>query len=454
MKKLIFKLTLCLFIAAVAFSTENNTAAQPQSVLKTNTVDSVVREVIGQGRNRDEAIKNALYRAVEQARGVRIESTTSNLGYRGTTAGFGSTQPGQRSISIDSMNFSTKDTVYTTEIEGLIKGFEVVYESQLNEQTYEVKLKVNVYDYSTRGLTPRVKLALMPVKTMQSSYRFLDQKISDQTLSTLFTQRLMTGLTQTNKFSILDRESFGALIEEKAMLRAFDAPLGEQAKLAETLGADYLLVGNVTQAFIEKIEKRLEAANFTTTEYKARFDFSFRLIDNSTKQVALTMDVKKYLENDEVRKLADETNTAEWNASQIRDAFLVLVANDVIEKIIDCVYPVKIAAIQDDGIIILNQGGERMKAGTIFDVFTMGKEIIDSDTGQSLGKVENKVATIEIQRVTNNLSYAVLIDGNKERIAEGLVCRARATEKPAGPGSRNSNITRTESGGVIMPFDR
>ena len=451
MKKLIFTLALCLFVAAFAISNESATT-QPRSILKTNTVDSVVREVIGQGRNRDEAIKNALYRAIEQARGVRVESTTSNLGYRGTTAGFGSTQPGQRSISIDSMNFSTKDTVYTTEIGGLIKGFEVIYESK-DEDAYEVKLKVNVYDYSARGLTPRVKIALMPVKTMQGSYRFLDQKISDSTLSALFTQRLMTGLTQTNKFSVLDRESYGSLLEEKAVLRAFDAPLGEQAKIAETLGADYLLVGNVTQAFIEKIDKRLEAANFTVSQYKARFDFSFRLIDNSTKQVALTMDTQKYLENEEVRRLADETDTTEWNASQIRDAFLAIAANDVIEKIIDYVYPVKIAAIQDDGTIILNQGGDRMKAGTIFDVYTMGKEIIDSDTGESLGKVESKVATIEIQRVANNLSYAVFIDGNKDKISEGLVCRARAAEKPDSPGSRNSSIKRTESGGIIMPFD-
>ena len=452
MKKLIFTLALCLLVAACAISAENTTA-QSRSILKTNTVDSVVREVTGQGHNRDEAIKSALYRAIEQSRGVKVDSTTSTLGYRGTTAGFGSTQPGQRNISIDSMNFSTVGTVYTTEIEGLIKGFEVLEESKVDDQTYQVKLKVNVYDYSIRGLTPKVKIALMPVKTMQSSYHFLDQKISDQMLSTLFSQRLTMGLTQTNKFSVLDRESYGAFIEEKAMLRAFDAPLGEQAKLAETLGSDYLLVGNVTQAFIEKIDTRLDAANFTVSKYKARFDFSFRLIDNSTKQVALAMDIQKYLENDEVRKLADETNTREWNASQIRDAFLALAANDVIEKIIDNVYPVKIAAIQDDGTVILNQGGDRMKTGTIFDVYSMGKEIIDPDIGLSLGQVENKVATIEIQRVANNLSYAILIDGNKDKVAEGLVCRARPAEKLKGPGSRNSNIRRTESGGVIMPFD-
>lgn len=446
MKKLTFILPVCLLFAAVSTASE--------SVLKTNTVDSVVREVTGQGRNRDEAIKNALYRAIEQARGVRVSSTTSQLGYSGTTAGFGSTQPGQRSIDIDSMNFSTQGTVYNTEIAGLIKGFEVLEESKVDDQTYQVKLKVNVYDYSARGLTPRVKIALMPVKTMQGSYHFLNQTISNDTLSTLFSQQLMMGLTQTNKFSVLDRESIGAFVEEKAMLKAFDAPLGEQAKLAETLGADYLLVGTITQAFVERIEKRLEAANFTVSEYQARFDFSFRLIDSATKQVALTKDIQKYLKNDEVRKLADETDTTKWNASQIRDAFLSLAVNDVIEEIIDCVYPVKIAAIQDDGTVILNQGGDRMKAGMTFDVYTMGKEIIDPDTGQSLGKVENKVATIEIQRVANNLSYAKFIEGNQDKLSEGLVCRARAAEKPKGPGSANTNITRTESGGVIMPFDR
>ncbi|MBN1975250.1 MAG: hypothetical protein JW787_16520 [Sedimentisphaerales bacterium] len=445
MKKFIFILTLCFVLATFAAASE--------STLKTNTTNSVTREVIGQGRNRDEAVKNALYRAIEQTRGVKVDSGTYQLGYRGTSAGFGTTQPGQRSIDIDSMNFSTQGTVYTTEIAGLIKGFEVIEEKQVNEQTYEVKLKVNVYDYSARGLTPRVKVALMPVKTMQNAYRFLDQTISAQTLSTVFSQRLMMGLTQTNKFSVLDRESISSFVDEKTMLLAFDAPLGEQAKLAETLGADYLLVGTITQAFVEKIEKRLEAANFTVSEYKARFDFNFRLIDSSTKQVALAMDAQKYLENEDVRKLADETNTAEWNASQIRDAFLSIAANDVIEKIIDCVYPVKIAAIQEDGTVILNQGGDRMKTGMIFDIFIKGREIIDSDTGQSLGSVENRVAAIEVQKVANNLSYAKLIEGTQDIISEGLVCRVRAAGKIE-PAGLKSNTTRTESGGVVLPFDR
>jgi curli biogenesis system outer membrane secretion channel CsgG len=453
MKKLVFILILCLIFVSFAAASENSTQSNRSSILKTNTTDSVTREVAGQGRNRDEAIKNALYRAVEQARGVKVGSENYEFGYRGTNAGFGMNQPGQRSIDIDSMDFSTKGTVYTTEIEGLIKSFEVIEENQVNDQTYEVKLKVNVFDYAIRGLTPRVKVALMPVKTLQNTYRFLDQTISGETLSTVFSQRLMMGLTQTNKFAVLDRESISDFVGEKEMLLAFDAPLSQQAKLAETLGADYLLVGTITQAVIERIETRLEVANFTSTQYQARINFNYRLVDSSTKQVVLAMDEQKYLKNDDVRHLSDEENTALWNSSQIRDAFLSIAANEVIQKIIDEVYPIKIAALNEDGQIIINQGGERMKPGMVLDVFKKGKEIIDSDTGQSLGTTESLVASVEIQRVANNLSYAKLVEGNADKISEGLVCRIREVEKPQITRPK-SGITKTESGGIVLPFDR
>jgi curli biogenesis system outer membrane secretion channel CsgG len=343
------------------------TGDKPQTskgLLKTGTKNATVREVTGQGRNRDEAIKNALYRAVEQARGVKVDSGTYEFGYRGTSADFNTQQPGQRNINIDSMNFSTQGTVYTTEIGGLIKSYDVIEEKQIDPETYQVKLKVAVYDYAARGQTARVKVALMPVKTMQRSYSFLNQEISGEALSTLFSQRLAMGLTQTNKFAVLDRESISDFVGEKKMLLSFDAPLGEQAKLAETLGADYLLVGTITQASIQRIQKNLQVANYTTNEYTARLDFDYRLVDSATKQIVLASNVQKYLKNEDVRNLSDEPDTQKWNAAQIRDAFISIVVNDVVEAIIDQVYPIKIAELLPDvGQVVLNQGGRYAARG-------------------------------------------------------------------------------------------
>lgn len=435
-------------------SETGNKPAAAGGLLKTGKDSVVVREVTGRGRNRDGAIKDALYRAIEQVRGVKVNSGTYEFGYSGAGAGIDNRETGQRRIEFDSITVSTQGTVYTTEIAGLVKSYEVLDEKQIDENTYQVKVRASVYDRAALGQTQRVKVALMPVKTMHSDYRFLDQTIPGAVLSSLFSQRFTMGLTQTNKFAVLDRESIRDFIGEKKMLLSFDAPLSEQAKLAETLGADYLLVGTITQAVIERVDKHLSAANYTTTEYKARFNLNYRLVDGSTKQVVLASNMQKYLENEEVRKLADEQSPDEWDTAQVRDAFISFVVNDVIEAVIDRVYPIKIAEIQqgDQQTIILNQGGERMAKGMMLDVFEQGKEIFDADTKESLGTTETRIATIKVQKVTPTMSYARVVSGDSSKISRGLVCHVKKAKKAEQIGVK-PDVIRTEKGGVKLPFD-
>jgi curli biogenesis system outer membrane secretion channel CsgG len=462
MKKIMSVIVLWLLVAVVVNAAEapaaqqnaaGNKSSTPPVLKKTEPSNAVVKEVVGRGRNRNEAIKNGLYRAVEQVRGVKVDSSNYEFGFRSSGVGVGDDGPGRRRIEFDSVNVATDGTVYTTEIGGMIRSYNVLDEKQIDPDTYEVTLQVSVYDYAARGQTGRVKIALMPAKTQQSSYGFLNQTISGETLSSLFSQRLVSGLTQTNKFAVLDRESIDDFVREKDMLFSFDAPLGEQAKLAETIGADYLLVGTITQAEIQRIDRFLKAANYTTRKFKARFNFDYRLIDSATKQVVLASNEQKYLEDEQVRSLADEQNPAEWNSAQVRDAFISLVANDIVAAIIDRVYPIRVAAVQGDGQIVLNQGGQRMKNGMLLDVFTMGKEIFDNDTGESLGRIESQVAAIEIQNVTHTMSVARVVTGDASKVNVGLTCRIRPVKRDLGVGMK-PDIKRTKSGGVKLPFDK
>jgi len=465
MKKIISVFALCLLATAVVTADDppaakhnpagdaGNKRDAPSGLLKTEPNKVVIREVIGQGRNRDEAIKNALYRAVEQARGVKVDSGTYEFALRTAGAGIGADEPGRSRIEVGSVDVATKGTVYTTEIGGLVKTYKVLEEKQIDQDTYQVKLQAEVYDYGARGQTKRVKVALMPAKTLQNNYRFLNLTISGDTLSALFSQRLAVGLTQTNKFAVLDRESLSDFARENKMLFSFDAPLGEQAKLAETLGADYLLVGTISQAKIERIDKYLKVADYVAREFKARFNFNYRLVDSSTKQIVLASDAQKYLEDEEVRELADEWDPAEWDPAQVRDAFISLVVNDIIEAIIDRVYPITIAEVQQDGQIILNQGGKRMAKGMLLDVFTEGKQIFDVDTTESLGMVENRVATIEVQEVAHTMSFAKVVIGDLSKVSKGLVCRVQKAKKEHDVGTR-PDVIRTKKGGVKLPFDK
>ena len=130
-----------------------------------------------------------------------------------------------------------------------------------------------------------------------------------------------------------------------------------------------------------------------------------------------------------------------------------IVANEVVEKIIDQLYPVRVAAVQADGQVVLNQGGDRISPGALLEIYTSGQEVIDPDTKESLGKVESLVATLRITRVANKMSFAEVVSGDKSKIAEGLVCRPKQVAKKLDAGAER-RVIMTPEGGVKLPFDR
>ncbi|MHC4740434.1 MAG: CsgG/HfaB family protein [Planctomycetota bacterium] len=419
--------------------------------------DVVVREVIGRGATKDQAVKNALYTAVGQARGVEVDSERYNLGFHESGVGLDADDTGEgRStrIQFDSIAVGTQGNVYTTKIGGAVKTYEVL-EEQKTEDGYEVKVRVTIIDYAPRDDSHRPKIGLMHARTLQPTYVFLDNQVPGAVVSAMFTQKLAMALTQTNKFAVLDRESMAEFARERSLLLSNDAPLEERAKLAEMLGSDYLLVGTISQAKLERKAKRLSAANYTVTEHKARVVFNYRLVSGYSRQIVQAGVVEKYLENEEIRAIADEQSSAEWDPAQIREAIFAIVANEVVEKIIDRLYPVKVVSVQPNGQIIVNQGGDRIEPGTVFEIYKQGEELFDPDTKESLGKVETLVATIKITRVAQKMSFAEVVSGEALKVTKGLLCRPKKKETKAFKKiGTESEVEKLPNRGVKLPFDK
>lgn len=58
--------------------------------------------------------------------------------------------------------------------------------------------------------------------------------------------------------------------------------------------------------------------------------------------------------------------------------------------------------------MILSQGGQALRTGARYAMVTMGSELKDPQTGQSLGRIESPCCQLVIDRVTPNLSYGHL----------------------------------------------
>jgi hypothetical protein len=421
----------------------------PQAFSATKTI---VCETQGRGINREEAIKKALHQAVAQAKGVKVGSGRYEFGFHSATADIEKKETG-KAVDFDAVSVQTEGTALRTDIEGLVKTYKVLDEKKIDDNTYEVTLKVWVFDYESTDKTTRVKLAVMPIRTLRGLYQFGELRMSSWDTSRQLSQKLATALTGTNKFTVLDREYIQEFARERNMLLSGDASLEENAKLGQVLGVDYMLVGTITEAGLEKKEKISPAIGYPITEYEADFNFEYRLIIGPTRQLKLAETVDISLETGEVKKLVRKWEPKDLDYSELTDNLISKVANQAVETIIDSLYPIRIASIDKNGQIIINQGGKRISKGLVLEVFTEGNEIIDSDTKESLGKTEILVATIQVDKVMPKFSYAKLVKGDLAKISEGLICRYPKTEaKPVQEGFK-SNIKTTPEGGVKLPFD-
>ncbi len=412
---------------------------------------TIVRQTKGQGITREQAIQKALYQAVAQAKGIAVSSGRYEFGFQSAGVGF-DTQDTGKSIEFDSVSVQAGGSTRLTDIAGWVKSYEIIDEQKIDARTYEVTIKAWVYDYEDPEQTNRLRLAIMPIKTLRTLYQFGNYVAPASDISSKLAQRLSVGLSQTNKFAVLDREYIAEFAQNRNILISDDSPIEEKARLGQVLGADYMIVGTISDARLKIIERASRAIGRAIREYEVDYVFDYRLIVAPTRQVKLAGTVNIALEKDQVKVLVKRWRPEDLDYREMVDNLTARVAKQVIDSIIDRLYPIRIASKNITGQLIINQGGKRISKGSVLDVFVQGEEIIDVDTKESLGRTESHIATIEIEKVTPTMSYARLIEGDLDKISVGLICRLKKVELEM-PGGAKSSIKRTPQGGVKLPFD-
>ncbi|MBN1788826.1 MAG: hypothetical protein JW806_10605 [Sedimentisphaerales bacterium] len=411
-------------------------------------IKTITRQTKGQGVNREEAIKHALYQAVAQTKGVKVSTKDESSNYRSASADI---EGEGASIKIDAVSVQAGSSDVKTEVIDLVKTYEMLNEKKIDDETYEVALKVWVYNYEPPHLNNRPKLAVMPVKTLKPQYQF-GEYISSDDISSMVSHKLSTGFTETNKYAVLDREYVTDFAKNKGIILSdSEHSIEEQAKLGKTLGADYMFSGTVTDLRLETRDVFLKAIGRETKEYEADFAFDYRLMVASTRQIVVADSVKITLKTKAIKKLIRKWDPKNLDHRELLEKMISQAVNQVVSTVIDKTYPIRIAAVEKDGKIIINQGGRRISKGLVLDVYTQGKEITDIDTKESLGRMETSVASIKINEVAQNIACAELVEGALSNISTGMICRYKI--EPDKREGAKSKAKITPEGGVNLPFD-
>ena len=392
--------------------------------------------VDGIGQTKTSAIKNALIEAINQTQGIKI---TAKREYLKVIKEAGSLSNGKSRHSVEISEKSKNLIIEATR--GFIKNYSIV-SSNNNGNSWNVRLKIKTLKYKTPGYNPnkRRKIAIIPLE-YKSNYIVLSKNESGNVISKRLTQSLISKITQSRKFTVLDRENSKYYKDEKNFILSGNSGKNKLLKLGQRLGVDYLLVGQILNF---SIKDRTEHNNIGVPEKSqlmCNATISYRILAMATQQIKWSETVSREF------MILPNQNSIEALLENVNDKITDVILSNILENI----YPLKIVLVTPRSVIV-NQGGSSISKGSIFKVYKKAKRLVDPYTKEFLGYEEIKVGEIVITKVDPKVSYARVKYG---KVLKNMILRRVKSDednKFHSEGQAVSNVKINENGGVVLPF--
>jgi TolB-like protein len=245
--------------------------------------------------------------------------------------------------------------------------------------------------------------------------------------TTAFTNKFVTALVQTRKFDVVERSRVDEALKEVQMTQGGLMDPARAIKAGKMIGADYLLMGEIS--VFEVTSRWLQVPNTSrwSCTVTGRIIVDMRIVDSRTSKV-VSADAGEVVH--EVQSLHENQLPVVVDGKYI-DSLQRLLCESLVLSTIDGVYPVRVASFTE-GQATLNRGeGGGLEVGMVLDVYAEGKDVIDPDTGETLGAEEVKIGRIKVIEVLPRFSKAAVVEASAP-IPQGAICR-KPKAAPAAP---------------------
>ena len=244
-----------------------------------------------------------------------------------------------------------------------------------------------------------------------------------QNVGTGVAEMLVSALADTKKYTLIEREKLEAVLAEQKLGASGAVTAQTAAKIGRLLGAQYIVTGAVTEFGVKDskmgvggLEKVLPfGGGAKVSKNTARAAIDVRAIDTTTGQIAAAAKGEGSKSSAEISGNLSIAPSFDFGKEGFDETIIGKAARNAVDQVarelsakFDESGPsaVKIIKITGDQVYINSGSADGEKVGNVYNIFRVGEEMIDPDTGESLGAEEEKVGKAKIVKVTPKYSVA------------------------------------------------
>lgn len=388
------------------------------------------------------AVNEALVSALEQHDGVTVSSTERQQMTHADSA----LSTRENGVLDDAAKLEMRDDISKSMqkwAKGKILGYEVISDTyDPVAKKYRVELSVRFPGRYVVGRDPNDlrRMAVANFAVRSPTFKWYGQTVDSVEWSAALANQLNVVLTQTRKFTMLDRAYSRDVDAELQRLGAANAAPGDVIRSNQKLATDYIVVGEV--GFSDVIAPGVNPiTGQALPQQSAMFaEIHYRVLLAPTTQL-------KWADTVRLDALSFPAQDVRSFVSMSAEAAAKAVCDGLMADIL----PFEVAAIKS-GFLVIGEGGKQLSVGERFTVCALGDEVTDTRTGEVIDVMEIPVATAEISSVQSKLSYAKVIEGDLSQIKVGARLRRIPVPAPAQQIPVTTTIQSNGSGGVVTPF--
>jgi len=220
---------------------------------------------------------------------------------------------------------------------------------------------------------------------------------------------LVTALVESNKFNVIERSELDEILKEQGLGMSGMVTEQSAAQVGKLLGVELIVTGSVSEFGTKKDKiggglSALSGLNVGVSSETARSVVDIRLVNTTTGEIVTA----KTAEGEESSKSLDNvgvTGIDFHNSSSWDKTILGKAARQSVEACVDYItsgmkkipWQGKVIKANADGTVFIKPGSVAgVEPGMKFWVYRPGEDLIDPDTGISLGSEETKIGQIEV----------------------------------------------------------